>query len=140
MPTSNPRRERMVRIQAAAIALAASLIGVIANGQQIQLLDFWSPQCGPCMQMKPVIHSFEQAGYPIRQVDTTRDSQLARQYNVTQIPCFVMLVNGQEQERQVGATSSESIKQMFDRAKDEVVRRNNVRLQSPDPKLSAARE
>ena len=29
------------------------------------------------MQMKPIMHSFEQASYPIRQVDTTRDSQLA---------------------------------------------------------------
>ena len=119
----------MVRFAIAAIAVAASLIGATASAQQLQLLDFWSPQCGPCMQMKPVIHSFEQAGYPIRQVDTTRDSQLARQYNVTQIPCFVMLVNGQETERQVGATSSESIKQMFDRAKDEVARRNGTRNQ-----------
>src|SRR5258705_2831600 len=141
MPTTNPRRERMVRFQAAAIALAASLIGVTASAQQLQLLDFWSPQCGPCMQMKPVMHSFEQAGYPIRQVDTTRDSQLAAQYNVTQIPCFVMLVNGQEFERQVGATSSENIKQMFERAKAEVVlRRKSTRDQSPDSPAPAQRE
>jgi hypothetical protein len=92
------------------------------------------------MQMKPVMHSFEQAGYPIRQVDTTRDSQLARQYNVTQIPCFVMLVNGQEFERQVGATSSEGIHQMFERAKDEVRRRVGTRGQSPDRQASAQRE
>lgn len=123
----------MVRFAIAAISVAASLIGATASAQQLQLLDFWSPQCGPCMQMKPVMHSFEQAGYPIRQVDTTRDSQLAGQYNVTQIPCFVMLVNGQEFERQVGATSSESIKAMFDRAKAEVVvRSKTIRPQSPD--------
>jgi thiol-disulfide isomerase/thioredoxin len=131
----------MVRFAIAAIAVAASLIGATASAQQLQLLDFWSPQCGPCMQMKPVMHSFEQAGYPIRQVDTTRDSQLARQYNVTQIPCFVMLVNGQEFERQVGATSSESIKEMFDRAKAEVVlRRKTMRDQSPDQQAPAQRE
>jgi thiol-disulfide isomerase/thioredoxin len=130
----------MVRFPIAAIALAASLIGITASAQQLQLLDFWSPQCGPCMQMKPVMHSFEQAGYPIRQVDTTRDSQLARQFNVTQIPCFVMLVNGQEFERQVGATSSESITQMFERAKDEVRRRFGTRGQSPDRQAAAQRE
>ena len=130
----------MVRVQAAAIALAASLIGATASGQQLQLLDFWSRQCGPCMQMKPIIHSFEQAGYPIRQIDTTRESQLARQYNVTQIPCFVMLVDGQEFERQVGANSTESIQQMFERAKDEVRRRIGTRNQSPDPQPTARRE
>ena len=131
----------MVRFAIAAISVAVSLIGATASAQQLQLLDFWSPQCGPCMQMKPVMHSFEQAGYPIRQVDTTRDSQLARQYNVTQIPCFVMLVNGQEFERQVGATSSESITQMFERAKAEVVvRSKTIRPQSPDSAAPAQRQ
>jgi thiol-disulfide isomerase/thioredoxin len=131
----------MVRFAIAAIVVAASLIGATASAQQLQLLDFWSPQCGPCMQMKPVMHSFEQAGYPIRQVDTTRDSQLSSQYNVTQIPCFVMLVNGQEFERQVGATSSESIKAMFDRAKAEVVvRRKSFRGAEPEATSPVQRE
>src|SRR3954469_11988794 len=132
MQTTNPRRERMVRFQAAAIALAASLIGIGASAQQLQLLDFWSPQCGPCMQMKPIVHSYEQAGYPIRTVDTTRDGQLSQQYGVSQIPCFVMLVNGRETERQVGAIGSEGLTQMFERAKDEARRQNGVRNQSPD--------
>src|SRR3954469_15036306 len=132
MQTTNPRRERMVRFQAAAIALAASLIGIGASAQQLQLLDFWSPQCGPCMQMKPIVHSYEQAGYPIRTVDTTRDGQLSQQYGVSSIPCFVMLVNGRETERQVGAIGSDGLKQMFERAKDEVRRQNGVRGQSPD--------
>src|SRR3954447_3665844 len=112
MPTTNPRRERMGRFQAAAIALAASLIGVGASAQQIELLDFWSPQCGPCMQMKPIVLSLEQAKYPIRQIDTTRDFQMSQRYNISQIPCFVMLVNGQETERQLGPTSSENLQQM----------------------------
>jgi thiol-disulfide isomerase/thioredoxin len=130
----------MVRFQAAAIALAASLIGVTARAQQLQLLDFWSPQCGPCMQMKPIVHSYEQAGYPIRTVDTTRDGQLSQQYGVSSIPCFVMLVNGRETERQVGAIGSDGLKQMFERAKDEVRRQNGVRGQSPDqaPQVSRA--
>jgi thiol-disulfide isomerase/thioredoxin len=130
----------MVRFQAAALALAASLIGVTASAQQIVLLDFWSPQCGPCMQMKPVMHSFEQAGYPIHQIDTTRDYETSRQYNVTQIPCFVMLVNGQEFDRQVGATSQQSIQQMFDRARAEVVLRQKAfRGVEPSPSPSAQR-
>jgi thiol-disulfide isomerase/thioredoxin len=147
MLTTNPRRERMVRVTTAAITLAATFVcaAAAAGAEPVMLLDFWSPQCGPCMQMKPTMHSFEQAGYPIRQVDTTRDGQLPRQYNVNQIPCFVMLVNGQEVERQVGATSSESIKQMFDRAnaqatqiaKDQARIREGTRGQSPDARAAA---
>src|SRR5438270_9379703 len=113
---------------AAAIAVAVSFVGISANAQQMLLLDFWSPQCGPCMQMKPIVHSLEQARYPIRQIDTTRDSQTSQQFNVTQIPCFVMLVNGHETERQVGPTSSESLQQMFQRAKDQVMQQQGMRF------------
>ena len=116
---------------AAAIAILASFVGSMANAQQILMLDFWSPQCGPCMQMKPVMHSFEQAGYPIREVDTTRESQMSQQYNVNQIPCFVMLVNGREVERQIGATSTESLEQMFDRAK-QAVSQQRIRFKDPE--------
>jgi S1-C subfamily serine protease len=84
------------------------------------------------MQMKPIVHALEEARYPIRQIDTTQDFQTARQFNVNQIPCFVMLVNGREIERQVGGTSSESLQQMFERAKDEVRRINGTHTQSPD--------
>src|SRR5689334_22650600 len=139
MQTTSPRREGMVRFAAAFIALAASFVGITANAQPnaaaqpIVLLDFWSPHCGPCMQMKPIVHALEQARYPIRQIDTTQDFQTSRQFNVNQIPCFVMLVNGREVERQVGATSSESLQQMFERAKDEVQRSSNIRLKDRDP-------
>src|SRR4051812_3492949 len=132
MQTTSPRRERMVRFAAAFIALAASLVGTSTTAQQIMLLDFWSPQCGPCMQMKPIVHSLEEARYPIRQIDTTRDSQMSQRYNVTQIPCFVMLVNGQETERQVGAMSSENLQQMFEHAKDQLQRVKQSRFASPD--------
>jgi S1-C subfamily serine protease len=76
------------------------------------------------MQMKPTVKSLASANYPIREVDVTREPQLARDFRVDRIPCFVMLVNGQEVDRVVGATSSERLVQMFDRAR--------VRLQSPD--------
>jgi len=43
--------------RAAAIAVSVSLVGISANAQQILLLDFWCPSCGPCMQMKPIVHA-----------------------------------------------------------------------------------
>jgi S1-C subfamily serine protease len=86
--------------------------------------------------MKPTIQNFKNAGYPIREVDVTRDDQkqLVRQFNVTQMPCFVMLVDGQEVDRQVGFTDGERLQQMFKRAHD-VARQlaERTRGQSPDP-------
>lgn len=126
----------MVRIAAAALALASLSLGLPARSAEIVMLDFWSPHCGPCMQMKPIMHSLEQANYPIREVDTTRDSQLAQQFGVTGIPCFVMLVDGKEVDRQVGYTSIERLQQMFKKANDTVVQARGVRGQSLDPATS----
>jgi thiol-disulfide isomerase/thioredoxin len=123
----------MVRFAAAAFALAATLHGIAACGAEIVLLDFWSPTCGPCMQMKPTVESLVNARYPIRQVDTSREQEMAQQYNVTGIPCFVMLVDGQEVDRVVGATSSERLQKMFTRAKEIVAsRRPQILNQSPE--------
>ena len=135
----------MVRFAAAAIALAVSSLGLSARSAEILLLDFWSPQCGPCMQMKPTVQSLEQANYPIQEVDTTRDAEMSRRFNVSQIPCFVMLVDGQEVDREVGATSSERLQQMFDKAKGVVMQKRRaqpqppgqISLQSPDDRLAS---
>jgi len=128
----------MVRVRIAAIALAIVSFGGAARGAaDILLLDFWSPQCGPCMSMKPTVHALEQASYPIQQIDTTRDFEMSRRYNVSSIPCFVMLVDGQEVEREVGATSSERLQQMFEKAKDIYVQRHRLRGQSPDTSAAA---
>lgn len=126
----------MVRFAAAALALAVASLGLSARGAEILMLDFWSPHCGPCMQMKPTMHSLEQANYPIREVDTTRDTQLPRQFNVGSIPCFVMLVDGREVDREVGFTSSERLQQMFQKAKDVVAaQRGKVDATLPQDKL-----
>ena len=117
MPTTNPRRERMVRFAATVLASQPRCSAVEPMAREILLLDFWSPNCGPCLQMKPTIRIFEQAKYPIRQIDTTREPMLARQHGVERIPCFVMLVDNQEVDRKVGSISSEELQEMFARAK-----------------------
>lgn len=125
-------------LAAAALALAISSFGLSARGAepQILLLDFWSPHCGPCMGMKPTVHSFLQAKYPIREVDTTQDQQTAQQFGVGAIPCFVMLVDGKEVDRRVGAMSSSDMQQMFEKAKDIYVQSHRTRSQSPDAALA----
>jgi thiol-disulfide isomerase/thioredoxin len=131
------------RLAAAAFALAATLHGIAAFGAQpeLVLLDFWSPTCGPCMQMKPTVEALIQARYPIRQINVSQEPELARQYGVTGIPCFVMLVDGHEVDRVVGATSSERLLQMFTRAKEVVEQQRRMRGQSPSqPPTSSVAE
>lgn len=110
----------MVRFAAAALALVTSLVGLSAFGSQILLLDFATANCGPCRQMEPLIQAFQQAGYPIRKVDATREPQVAQQHGVTRFPTFVMLVDGREITRTVGMTDSNRLQQMFQQARETV--------------------
>src|SRR3990172_72013 len=96
--TTHPRRDRMVKYAIAALMLAAAAAQPACGGDLL-LLDFTSPYCGPCQQMIPTIQSLDAAGYPVRRVDTTREPQTAQQYNVSQIPCFIMTVDGRGTER-----------------------------------------
>jgi len=97
------------------------------------LLDFSASWCGPCRAMEPTVERLVAGGYPVRKIDIDQDRQLASQYRVTGVPCFVLLQNGREVDRSVGAVSYARLVQMFDKARtgsnsDAPV----VRSQSPD--------
>jgi thiol-disulfide isomerase/thioredoxin len=127
-------------VKHAAVALSTLLLslGTLAHGE-ILLLDFTSPDCGPCQQMIPTVRSLEQAGYPIRKIDVTQERDLASRFGVTQWPCFVMLADGREVARVVGATSRDRLEQLFrqaERQSDSLPADGvSIRSQSPDPTL-----
>src|SRR3972149_4714222 len=116
--TTHPRRDRMVKFAIAALLVAvATAQSACGGGDDVLLLDFTSPHCGPCQQMIPTIQGLEAAGYPMRKVDVTREPQLASQYGGTQVPCFVMLADGREVNRILGATSSDRLGALFQQAR-----------------------
>jgi thiol-disulfide isomerase/thioredoxin len=118
----------MVAIQITALVLAATGAG------ETVLYDFQASWCGPCKMMAPVVQQLADEGYPVRKVDVDQEAALARRYGVTNIPCFVLIVNGQEQGRVIGAASYQRLAGLLaeggvSRAGAEVV---NARAQSPD--------
>lgn len=88
-----------------------------ATAGETVLLDFSSPSCGPCRQMRPTIERLSAAGYPVREVDVLTDHALAARYQVTQVPAFVLLVDGREFARLIGATSYDQLEGMFQAAR-----------------------
>jgi len=109
----------MVRLRTLLILLASTGYLLTAGtamsraaGETV-LLDFSSPMCGPCQQMRPTIHQLKERGYPIREIDTSRDSALASRYNITHVPAFVVLVHGREFARLVGSTSYTQLERML---------------------------
>ena len=76
----------------------------VAAGDVV-LLNFSASWCGPCRQMAPLVGEITAAGWVVRHVDVDHEGDLVRRFGVTGVPCYVLLVKGQEVGRINGATT-----------------------------------
>jgi len=72
----------------------------------ITLMDFYADWCGPCKMMEPVFAEVEKdykGKVDFKKVDVETNSSEAGKYGVMGIPTFVLLKDGEEIDRKVGA-------------------------------------
>jgi thiol-disulfide isomerase/thioredoxin len=94
------------------LQMAVAVMALSGTGQTV-LYDFYADWCRPCRMMDPVVKQLHAQGYPIQQINVDRDHALAYRYHVQSIPCFVMVVDGREVDREVGGgTSAQRLMQM----------------------------
>lgn len=80
------------------------------------LVDFNAEWCGPCQALKPILEEAEAElpeGTKIVPVDIDEYPELAREYDVSSIPCLVLFENGKEKNRFVGLASKKKILKML---------------------------
>lgn len=97
----------MVTLQAAMMAM------LLSNPGQALLLDFYSDSCGPCRAMLPTIEALEAKGYPIKKVNIQQHPEIAAQYGVNSVPCYILVADGKAVERVTGGTSMSRLEKMF---------------------------
>ncbi|MEE0888222.1 MAG: thioredoxin [Candidatus Saccharimonadaceae bacterium] len=79
------------------------------------LVDFNADWCGPCQMMKSVLEEFAEKNNTVKVVGVNIDDNedLAREYNVSGIPCMVLFSDGKETKRVVGVQSVKKIERMI---------------------------
>ena len=77
-----------------------------------EILFFSSPWCGPCKNMKDILNESIQEKMNIKIIDISVDMDKAAEYQVMNVPTFVVLENGKEVSRKIGATTINSLKHL----------------------------
>ena len=78
----------------------------------VELIDFYADWCGPCQAMKPIFEEVEKefAGkIEFKQVDVEENHEMAQKYGVMSIPTYVIVKDGEEVARKMGAMPKESL-------------------------------
>jgi len=115
---------RPARARVLSVLILLAVAASTAHGERV-LLQFTSPTCGPCRQMRPAIQQLAGNGFPVRMVDVSREPQTAAQYGVDAWPTSILLVDDVEQTRNVGPMTYQQLVQFVDTP-------SNVRMQSPN--------
>ena len=76
------------------------------------VVDFYSDACVACKKLAPVLGGLEddyEGKLEVVKVNTNFDLELAEKYNVTANPTILLINNGEEIDRRVGAASPKEL-------------------------------
>jgi len=82
------------------------------------LVDFWAPWCGPCRMVSPVVEQIGRdfAGrLKVVKLNIDDAPQIATRYGVQGIPLLVVIAQGEEVDRVVGAVAPAQLREVLKR-------------------------
>ena len=82
------------------------------------LVDFWAPWCGPCRHVSPVVEQMgrEFAGrLKVVKLNTDEAPAVSARYGIQGIPLLVVIKDGSEVDRLVGAVPAQPLREMLQR-------------------------
>lgn len=82
------------------------------------MVDFYAEWCGPCKMMAPLVEelSREAEGFSVYKVNVDNVPEAAEKYSVSSIPTFIVIKNGMEISRNIGAAPKQRLLELINKA------------------------
>jgi thioredoxin 1 len=85
----------------------------VLKSDEVALVDFWAPWCGPCQRMAPVIDELadEMKGQPVKvgKMNVDENQATPGNYGIMSIPTLIVFKKGQPVEQIVGLQPKEAL-------------------------------
>ena len=113
----------------ATIELTVDNFDQVVTGNDMVVIDFWAPWCGPCRSFAPVFEaaSAKHEGVVFAKVNTDEEQELANQFGIRSIPTLMVFRQQVILYAEPGAVSVRDLDRVIEQAKaldmDEVRRR-----------------
>lgn len=114
--------------------LCALLAVTLSSQTECSILYFKSTNCAPCREMEPALVRLTQQGWQIQTIDAPNELDLARQFQVRNLPTVVIMAENREVDRVVGVASYDQLNSRISR----VAARYQASNHQPQPKQSPA--
>ena len=76
----------------------------VFSSEKIVVADFNASWCGPCRMLAPILEELAESHDEVKFVSINVDTEqeLAMQFNISSIPCIIVMKDGKELKRSVG--------------------------------------
>lgn len=104
----------------ATVVLTKDNFDEIVNGNDMILVDFWAPWCGPCKGFAPVFEAASEKHSDIvfGKVNTDEEQELAASFNIRSIPTLMLFREKVILFAQAGAIPGSALEQVIAKGKE----------------------
>ena len=88
----------------------------VLEEKRLVLIDFWSPTCGPCRMLAPVLETLakENASVVFLKCNVFENMNLASQLNISVVPTLIFYKNGNPILRLSGVQKQSKLQEIID--------------------------